>query len=171
MNKKTDLRIKAKAIRKDLDIIEVSEKLTCLVRASTQYQQAQNVMLFYPTKFEVNLLGLLDDVGKNFYFPRVDGENMLVCPYQKGDKLEKSCFNILEPCSEPVCANILDFVIVPALMVDKKGFRLGYGGGFYDRFLAGVKNVKTMCAVPNELLTEVLPNQDFDIPVDFVICG
>ena len=49
--------------------------------------------------------------------------------------MEISNFGIKEPCSEPVAPDILDLIIVPALMVDKNGYRLGYGGGFYDRFL------------------------------------
>ncbi len=172
MNNKTDLRIKAKAIRSNLNILNISEKLTCKVKDNVYYQEAKNVMLYYPAKYEVNLLGLLDDIKKNFYFPRVAGAEMLVCPYKKGDKLEKSSFNIMEPCSNPVCSDILDLIVVPALLVDKNGYRLGYGGGFYDRFLASCRGrVKTICAVPQQLLVEQLQHEDFDIPVDFIVCA
>ena len=56
----------------------------------------------------------------------------------------------------------------PALAADKNCFRLGYGGGFYDRFLAQNK-VKTITPAARQLLVEKLPVEKFDVPVDFVI--
>jgi len=132
------------------------------------YRNAQNVMLYYPTKYEMNLLKLLED-NKNFYLPKVEGKNLLVCPYKTSDKLIKSAFNILEPDTIPVKPEILDLIIVPALSVDNDGYRLGYGGGFYDRFLGVNLKSKTLCALPKQLITDHLPHEDFDIPVDIVI--
>jgi 5-formyltetrahydrofolate cyclo-ligase len=166
---KTDLRKQAKAIRKTLNIRNKSENLVNKIRNIKEYQVAKHVMLFYPTEFEVNLLSLLAD-DKNFYFPKVDGQNMLVCPYSSAIELKKSKFNILEPCSNPVLANVLDLIIVPALMVDKTKHRLGYGGGFYDRFLSGNPKITTICPIFSELYVENLPHDDFDIPIDIVVC-
>lgn len=167
MNNKTDLRRRAKELRKNLPISEISDKLTDLIRSSTNYISAKNVMLFYPTKYEIDLRKLLKDY-KNFYLPRVNGKDLEVCPYKIGDKLEKSEFHIFEPISKAVDKNILDLIIVPALMVDDKGYRLGYGGGFYDRFLKDFK-VKTISALPIELRTQNLPHEDFDISIDEII--
>jgi 5-formyltetrahydrofolate cyclo-ligase len=106
--------------------------------------------------------------NKNFYLPKVDGEELLVCPYV--NDLQKSHFGIYEPCSKPVNAEILDLVIVPALMCDKNGYRLGYGGGFYDRFINKYgQNFKTLCPVPKELFVENLSVDKFDKKVDFII--
>lgn len=165
-DKKTALRISAKKLRKTLPMEEISSELVMKIRKCPQYANAKNVMLFYPTMDEVNLLPLLKD-DKNFYFPRVDGENLQVCPYKQGDKLNKSRFNIFEPCSKPVEPKLLDLVIVPALMADKNGFRLGYGGGFYDRFLGN--SCTTICPIPKKLYVDELPHDEFDIPVDIVI--
>lgn len=169
MDKKTDLRIKAKTIRKNLRICEISEKLVELIRHNEFYAAAKNIMLYYPTDSEIDLRSLLDD-DKCFYFPRVNGDELQVCSYCKGERLEKSKFNILEPCSKPVEYEILDLVIVPALMADKQGYRLGYGGGFYDRFLPLLsENCKTICAMPKELIVNKLPIEEFDVPVNEVI--
>ncbi len=165
---KTDLRIKAKDIRKSLNISKISATLVGLISKHPAYMDAKNVMLFYPTKYEMNLLGLLSE-GKNFYLPKVMAQDLLVCKYQEGEHLIKSDFNIFEPCSDPVEPDVLDLVIVPALMVDKMGYRLGYGGGFYDRFLAKYPDVKTLCALPKELCIETLPHENFDIPIDIII--
>ena len=169
MKSKQELRLFAKTIRNSLDISKLSEILAERVKNHQLYKDAKNVMLFYPTKYEVNLLSLLND-DKNFYLPRVSGQNLEVCPYKLGDKLQKSSLNILEPCLESVSAEILNLVIVPALLIDKRGFRLGYGGGYYDRFLKMyAKNFKTITALPNVLHVENLPIEAFDIPVDVVI--
>lgn len=169
MKSKPELRLIAKDIRKNLDICKVSEKIVQNVRNHVFYKQAKNVMLFYPTKYEVNLLSLLKD-DKNFYLPRVSGENLLVCRYNVGDVLVKSDFNIMEPDTAEESVEVLDLVIVPALMADKNGFRLGYGGGYYDRFLTKYRNIfKTIAVIPKDLYQESLPTDEFDVPVDFVI--
>lgn len=169
MVNKTDLRIRFKTARKELDIQAVSKRIEKNLKAFDCYRSARNVMLFYPAKFEVDLLGLLDDNNKNFYFPKVAGDNLLVCPYDKDTKFEKSSFNINEPCSNPVSPELLNLVIVPALAVDKNNYRLGYGGGFYDRFLKLVPDAVTIVPISEEFVVEKLPVEPFDVPVDYVV--
>lgn len=169
MDDKNSLRVKAKNIRKSLNMTKVSADLVVKIRQSLLYQKAKHVMIFYPTKFEVNLLDLLSD-DKEFYLPRVQGHDLLVCPYNKKSELKESSFHIFEPTSNPIKPELLDLVVVPALMADKNGYRLGYGGGFYDRFLKSFQeNFKSIVAIPNELFVEKLSIDSFDIPVDIVL--
>lgn len=168
MDSKSDLRKKAKCIRKSLSIAEKSTIAVEKIRGNTLYIPAKNVLIYYPLRYELNLLALLDD-EKNFYLPRVCGENLQICPFKKGDKLVTSSFNICEPCSNSINPRNLDLVVVPALMVDKSGFRLGYGGGFYDRFLVKNNTVKTILPIPKELIVEELPHEEFDIKIDEII--
>ena len=167
MENKTDLRIWAKSLRKTLPLDAISAKIVRKIRQNPEFQQAKNVLLYSPSKYEINLLALLDE-DKNFFLPKVNGKELLICPFKKGDVLEISSFNIKEPCSNPVDPCCLDLAIVRALAADKNCFRLGYGGGFYDRFLAQNK-VKTITPVARQLLIEKLPVEKFDVPVDFVI--
>ncbi len=164
-NNKHQLRKWAKEERKKhcCDSVLI-EKL----RETKEYKSAKHIMLFYPMKDEINLLPLLEDKTKMFYLPKVDGENLLCSPYCAGDELCVSCFNTQEPISTPVNSELIDLVIVPALAVDKNNFRLGYGGGFYDRFLHGKKAVKIVC-IPKELVVESICPDEYDIPVDIVI--
>lgn len=168
MDEKSHLRTKFKTLRKELNIERVSAAICENIRAWDIYNQASNVMLFYPTKFEINLLPLLND-NKNFYFPRVNGFQLEVCPYSNDVEFKKSDNNINEPCSEPVSAEILDLIFVPALAADKSGYRLGYGGGFYDRFLPLCKNAFTVIPIYEDFVIENLPVEVFDRKVDFII--
>lgn len=131
-----------------------------------EYKQAKNIMIFYPLKDEVNLLALVKDKTKNFYLPKIDGKNLLCCPYSEGDELCESCFKTKEPKTSSAINP--DLVIVPALAVDKNNYRLGYGGGFYDRFLAKQK-CKTIVCIPRQLVVETVYPEEFDIPVDKII--
>lgn len=168
MDSKSDLRKKAKCIRKSLSIAEKSTIAIEKIRENTLYIPAKNVLIYYPLRYELNLLALLDD-EKNFYLPRVCGENLQICPFKKGDKLVASSFNICEPCSNSINPRNLDLVVVPALMADKSGFRLGYGGGFYDRFLVKNNTVKNILPIAKELIVEELPHEEFDIKIDEII--
>jgi 5-formyltetrahydrofolate cyclo-ligase len=172
MTDKIELRKKAKNIRKKLPMKQISTNLVDLIMKNDIYINSKNIMLFYPTEFEVDLRELFND-NKNFYLPKVEKKELLVCPYtcQNGNAdLQKSSLGIYEPNSSPVNPDILDLIVVPALMCDKNGYRLGYGGGFYDRFIKNYgKNFKTICPVPKELFTTNLPHDEFDQKVDVVI--
>ena len=170
MEDKIDLRIQAKYIRKQLDIPKLSSCAVKLVRENETYLQAKNVMLYYPTKYEIDLLALLDD-DKNFYLPKVSGKDLLVCPFKRNEKVVLSSLKIKEPCSLPSNPEILDLIIVPALMIDKNGYRLGYGGGFYDRFLNKYSGTKTLTVIPDKLFTDTLPREEFYRKIDeFILC-
>lgn len=166
---KIDLRRKAKEIRKTLPIQEISMELVELVRKSNFYKEAKSVMIFYPKTYEIDLRDLLND-DKNFYLPRVNGKFLDVCPYEKDDELKLSEFKVYEPMTECVSPLDLDLIIVPALLVDANNYRLGYGGGYYDRLLEIVnEKVRTMCVMPKELLIDKLPIEDFDVKIDKII--
>jgi len=140
----------------------LAEKL----KQTEEYKNAKNIMIFYPLKDEVNLLSLLDDETKTFYLPKIDGDNLLCCKYSKGEPLCESSFYTKEPVSENICTP--DLVVVPALAVDKNKYRLGYGKGFYDRFLKNSHAITIVCT-PKELLVESVFPQAHDIHVNLVI--
>ena len=68
----------------------------------------------------------------------------------------------------PIPKAEIDVVLVPNLLCDRKGYRLGYGGGYYDRWLAGYSGLTVSLCPPERLVAE-LPREPFDVPVDLVI--
>lgn len=170
MLNKNELRKKAKEIRKSLDIKNISEKIVENISKLEIYKKARHVMIFYPIGHEVNLLALLND-DKQFYLPKVDKDQLLVCPYNKKDKLVVSDFKTHEPTTEAINSDILDIVFVPALMVDKHSNRIGYGGGFYDRFLSkNAANATKIVAIPSALIIDKIPEESFDEKINVIIC-
>ena len=166
---KSMLRKWAKEVRSKLDIDALSEKLVQKLKQTEEYKQATNIMIFYPLKDEVNLLSLLDDSTKSFYLPKINGDNLLCCKYNKDTPLCESCFHTKEPDGViAINKDLIDLIVVPALAVDKKNYRLGYGGGFYDKLLKGTKH-KTIVCIPEKLIVDTIYPDGFDIPVDKVI--
>lgn len=170
MSDKNELREKAKKIRKLLDMESISSKIVNTMRETEIYDAAKNIMIFYPLQDEINLLPLLKDIDKNFYLPKVSGDDLLVCPYKEGDQLSVSSFNTQEPLTQPVDPDVLDMIFVPALLADKKFHRIGYGRGFYDRFLNkhALKAIRIV-PVPSVLVVDELPSDEFDAQFDVIL--
>ncbi len=165
---KQQLRNISKEIRSKLNIKSLSQKLVKKLSETNEYKNAKNIMIYYPLPNEINLLALLKDNTKKFFLPKIDGQNLLCCPYKEGDKTCLSRFKTCEPISEPCSKNLIDLVIIPALAVDKNNYRLGYGGGFYDRFLNDFTGLKIVC-LPQELVFDTIYPESHDIKADIIL--
>jgi 5-formyltetrahydrofolate cyclo-ligase len=166
---KQQLRIWAKTERKKLNIKSTSEFLIQKLRTTPEYLAAKNILIFYPLEYEINLLKLLEDNTKNFYLPKISGENLLCCPYKLGEELYESCFKTKEPKTKPIKKDLIDLAIIPALAVDKNNYRLGYGGGYYDRLLKNTQCFKIVC-ISKKLLINTIHPEEHDIKIDKIIC-
>lgn len=165
---KQSLRKWARGKRKELDMERVSSILAEKLIQTEEYKNSKNIMLFYPLPDEVNLLLLLKNKTKNFYLPRIKGDELECCVYKEGDELCESCFHTKEPTCNACNKTNIDMIIVPALAIDKNGYRLGYGGGFYDRFLSNFIGIK-VCCIPKEFILETVYPEKHDIKMDLII--
>jgi len=101
--------------------------------------------------------------------PVVDGSNLTHRLFTGEHNLLPGIFGQKEPQNEEVVlSSSIDVVIVPALALDKTGNRLGYGGGFYDRFLAH-SNAIFISPVFSEQIVESLSPAEHDIAMDFIV--
>tara|TARA_Y100000816_G_C25780305_1_gene409309 strand:- start:59 stop:613 length:555 start_codon:yes stop_codon:yes gene_type:complete len=129
------------------------------------YQRKTNISLYYPSNFEVNIFKILDiDFFKNFNFslPIIKKkQEMYFCRWKKGDILQINKFGIPEP---KIFKKIIpEVVLVPLLAFDKNKNRIGYGGGYYDKFL------KTYLKKHKKLLTVGIAfsfQKHHNLPVD-----
>ncbi|MFA6989220.1 MAG: 5-formyltetrahydrofolate cyclo-ligase [Candidatus Gastranaerophilaceae bacterium] len=171
---KTILRTNAKIIRKFANIVEISQEICKNISCWELFQKSKNIFAYYPFKNELDLKALFELKNKNWYLPRVmdDSINLSFHDYKSGDLLFANKWGILEPSKSlsKIDFSIVDMILIPALMVDKKGHRLGYGAGFYDKFLIKLppKCIKVVPVI-QDLFVENLPADNWDVPVDYVI--
>lgn len=103
-------------------------------------------------------------IGKRVYLPRVEGENIVAVPY---GKQEKGAFGIEEPQGEAFTGDI-EVTVVPLLAVNSRGFRIGYGGGFYDRYLKDKSTLKVGMGYGFQI--EEFQEDKHDVPLDLYLC-
>ena len=170
MLSKAELRKFAKDFRKTLDIKKVSEEILQIFLQSDIYKKSKNIALYYPYNNELDTTLLFADDSKNFFLPKIfEDDSMLFCPYKNNDVLVLGKYDIKEPATSPVNLSCIDLMILPALMCDINGYRLGYGKGYYDKCLSscdfsGIKIV----LLPDKMLIHELPCDYNDIPVDVI---
>lgn len=165
---KNELRIFAKNKRREINIEKISEGIVENIAMCGFFKNAKNVLIFYPKKYEINLLELMKGEDKNWFLPRCSGDKLEVCRFCAGDELKLSQFGVLEPYSESCDLSVVDLIIAPALAVDLKKHRLGYGKGYYDRLFKESKAVKAGVCAQCMILDDVYA-QNHDMPCDYVV--
>ena len=161
----------------DLKIKKSNEAFNELINDKNVIK-SENIMCFVSFKNEIDthkLIKYFINKGKNVYIPFVDTEKniMLISKLESFDELEKGYYGILEPKEEFLritSPNILDTVITPGVVFDKRGYRIGYGGGFYDKFYAMENmNVKKIGFCYREQIVDRVPIEKFDVKLDYII--
>ncbi len=139
-----------------------------------QVERVSTLFLFWGTDMEpdtARLFAPLLERGKRVALPRMlPGRQMEVRQYCPDRPPIKHSFGILEPDEgcPLIDAKDIDLVLVPALCYDRRGFRLGMGGGYYDRWLEHYSGI-TVGLCRQVLLHDALPTEPHDRPVDIVI--
>lgn len=169
---KTELRKTAVDIRNQLDNDLISSVIVSNILSWDVFKQAKSVMLFYPIKSEINLLSLLSIENKDFYFPKIIENGIVPVFFDKNLGFFEGKYNISEPLG-PILQDFskLDLILLPALAASLSGYRLGYGKGFYDRFIKQVDKSNTATCVPisKTLLFDDLPVEEHDEKLDYLI--
>ncbi len=138
------------------------------------FKEANCIFCYISFGTEIDTSCIIDYIlasGKKLVVPKctTDSGDMIAVEIKSRDELRDGMYGIMEPILDTPCEKKnIDLAIIPALAFDKSGFRLGYGKGYYDRFLADT-NIKTIGICHKELLVSELPHNEFDISVDKVI--
>lgn len=156
---------------------EYSKRICENLEKLATYRYADGYLMYYPLKNEVDVLEAIERIlkkGKPLYFPRCEkGSNGIMDFYAVTslEDLESGSFGVMEP--KPGCQQVRSFsqntvCIVPAIAFDKDGHRIGYGKGYYDRFLRRFGGTKIGVCF-SELVYDRLPRGRYDSPVDIII--
>ena len=184
-NKKTDLQLEKDKIRKEilekrnsLSIEEVEKKSDLIIENLGKFiKNAENIMIFMDMKNEVRITKLMELYPeKSFFIPKItDSKNreMKINKYEENE-LVLHKFGYYESSSSHFYnENILDIVIVPAVVFDLEKNRIGFGGGYYDTFLkkirGGNKKVLFIGICYDFQIIEKVPAEEHDVVLDFVV--
>lgn len=152
------MKIASKSIQKKLKKIE-------------SFRNAQKIGAYYPTGSEILTQDIMQEVlsnGKEIFLPKVIGKEMEFRKIIDFSNLERGSFDIMEPRDECPVNNNLDIILVPTVGISPSGVRLGYGHGYYDRFLAKNK-IKTISLTLEKQIIKNIPRSDHDIIIDWII--
>lgn len=157
----------------ETEIITRSAKLRELFLASEAYKNAKTIYGYLPYNQEVRTVPMLEQAlkdGKRVAVPKCYGEEMKFIFLDDLSKVEKGYANIPEPIAdEPVADDETALVLMPGLAFDPQGHRVGYGGGFYDKFLSREPNHPTLALCYEFQMLPSLETEEHDIPVDYVL--
>lgn len=154
-------------------IAEKSRRLGALFADSEAYRHASAIYGYLPYNQEVRTVPMLEQAlldGKRVAVPKVFGDEMRFIWMTDLTRVEKGYSGIPEPIADgPVADDETALVLMPGLAFDPQGHRIGYGGGFYDKFLAREPEHPTVALCYDFQMLERLDTEEFDIPVDLVL--
>jgi 5-formyltetrahydrofolate cyclo-ligase len=169
MKKKVEIRKKMKKVLKNFDLLEKKYQTEVIIthfKTSALYRKSKIIAAFVPQTFEFDMTGVLADRQKQIVIPKIlPNHQMIFTPYHENDLILTS-FGIKESKSKE--AVVPDLIIVPGLAWSPEGYRVGFGGGYYDRYLAQSK-AETISFVYDFQLIDELEREVFDIPVKHIL--
>lgn len=175
MDKKT-LRKKIREQKQAMtpaQIEKASETLVQMFLETEQYRQAKTLYGYLPYNQEVRTVPILEQAladGKKVAVPKVYGDKMKFIYLTDLTQVACGYYGIPEPVADgPEGDDPTALVLMPGLAFDREGHRIGYGGGYYDRFLKDEPQHPTIALCYAFQMVEDLPTEEFDVPVDYVL--
>ena len=166
------IRQKKRAMTEE-QIVSKSEKLGQLLADNELYKNAKTFYGYLPYNQEVRTIPMLEQAlrdGKRVAVPKCYGDEMKFIYLDDLSKVEPGYANIPEPIEDgPIADDPTALVLMPGLAFDPEGHRVGYGGGFYDKFLAQEPDHPTLALCYDFQMLDHLETEEFDIPVDCVL--
>lgn len=175
--RKADLRMRMRAIRQSIPVeerIRLAGDIEANLFGLPQIGVAGTILLFYSFGSEVptaRIVQRLLDAGKRLLLPFLAGPTMEAAELRPGDSLVVTTYGPREPASRtPIDPGTIDAVIAPGLAFDREGYRLGYGGGHYDRYLIRLRREAPRVGIAFDLqLVPSVPHGPGDQTLDFVV--
>ncbi len=157
------------------EINEKSLKASKIFLDSDIYKNAKTIMLYYPLGNEMDTSHIFNCAladGKKVAFPVTDVETneLTAIVVDSNTHFSKGGYKVFEPNSKNIIdKSLINVVIVPGIAFDKKGNRIGFGKGCYDRFLKEINAIKIGFCYEFQMTNEILADR-FDVCMDYLIC-
>lgn len=174
------LRNKILNIRKNLILeekIKLDEKIYSKLFNNEMFSKAKNIFIYISFGTEINTKPIIEkalEENKNIYIPKIykSDRSMKAIKLNSFKDLKENSMGILEPVQDGdyIDKENIDLIIVPGVVFDEEGNRIGYGGGYYDRYLSDIKEVSNKIALAYELqVLDFIGEEKHDIKVDYII--
>jgi 5-formyltetrahydrofolate cyclo-ligase len=170
---KAALRAMYLGVREGLSEARVAEGSAALCRrlaTMTVVREAETILAYLAFGNEVDVSGLFELLpDKGWVVPRIEGKRLILHPYEL-EGLVRHRFGMLEPPADApvVDPKKVDLVLVPGVSFDRCGGRVGFGGGFYDRFLVRTSAVR-IGVCDDACTVDACPVSDYDQRMDWVV--
>lgn len=170
---KPELRGQIRCLKRQMseeDIVNKSKILCSRFLTTDAYQKAQTIYGYLSYNQEVRTMPILEQAlrdGKKVALPKCYGPEMRFIYVEDLTRIRKSSCGVPEPLDDvPIADDETALVLMPGMAFDQSGHRMGYGGGYYDRFLSAQPHHPTIALCYDFQVVEQLPTDAFDIPVD-----
>ena len=148
-----------------------SEKIQKRLKKINAFRNAQKIGMYHPIGSEVLTQDIIQELfsnGKEVFLPKVIGEKMEFRKITNFSSLEKGSFDIMEPKDDCQTDNNLDVLLVPTVGISPMGVRLGYGHGFYDKFLTEYKTTTISLTMEKQIVKNI-PKSEHDVMIDWIV--
>ena len=173
---KKDVRNYIKNIKSSMnsqEVIEKSIQIQNLLMEQQEYKKAENIYIYVNYNQEVITTDIIKRsllAGKNVYVPKVYNDTIKFHQIRSfEDDLAPGAYGIFEPVSDVIDDLRDGLLIMPGLAFDMEFHRIGYGGGYYDRYLALSNSHIKLALAYNFQIFDLIPNDEFDRKVDVII--
>lgn len=176
---KNDIRRKMLQVRAEIslnDVVEKSNRICERLILSPEFEEADCVLLYADFKNEVMTKNIFDECirkKKKVFFPKCDDNTMTFYQVISIGELQDGMWGIKEPVNTnlPYSYNEMlnTLIVVPGVAFDVRGYRIGYGKGYYDRFLNDKQLINKVGLCFSEQLIEELPTDIHDIKMDKIV--
>ena len=154
------------------DLMKIaSGKIQKKLKKINSFSDAQKIGAYYPIGSEILTQDIIQELlrnAKDVFLPKVVGEKIEFRKIINFSSLEKGSFGIMEPKDDCQTDNNLDVILVPTVGISPIGVRLGYGYGFYDKFLAEHKTATISLTLEKQILKNI-PKSEHDILIDWIV--
>ncbi len=154
------------------DLIKISSRqIQANLERIEDYRNAKSIAFYYPIGSEVKTQDLMLKVlslGKDVLLPKVQEDELDFRKITDLNSLEKGSFDIMEPKDNCKKSDKIDVIIVPTVGISADGNRLGYGHGYYDRFLAKTDAVSIALTYEKQIIKSV-PSTENDVTINWIV--
>lgn len=155
------------------DIRRASDIIGTQILHTDAFRHAQNICLYMPIKNEIDFTYLFDEIleqDKQIWLPKIINNQMDFYMYSGKEQMTEGAFHIQEPVSDVVLDSKSDtFIIMPGAVFSEDGNRIGYGGGYYDRYMTLHPQCTYVAVCYDFQILDTIPNEAHDKKPSFII--